>query len=244
MVRTKPEDDYDRKLLADIKSHGWHLIGIDDDDEGPAYVFSVGMFHTLGHPEICMFGLSSTKTMGQIINGIGDLIRSGNSFDDWEESDEVLEGYSCMFRIVAPKLYREFFGYARWFYEGYSFPMLQCIWPDGNHNYPWDAEYNAQTQPVLATKRDWPFDEAKNLAVFTTKPVIEEGHPILLVTHDDEGDWQFLCGTTNDTEDARLVCLKEIVESHPSVVELADLPMGWQAERDAADQPWERSEMG
>ena len=53
MVRTKPEDDYDRKLLADIKSHGWHLIGIDDDDEGPAYVFSVGMFHTLGHPEIC-----------------------------------------------------------------------------------------------------------------------------------------------------------------------------------------------
>jgi hypothetical protein len=243
VVRTKPEDDSDRKLLADVERHGWHLVGIDDDDEGPAYVFSVGMFHTLGHPEICMFGLSSTKTMGQIINGIGDLIRSGQSFDDWEESDEVLDGYSCMFRTVAPKLYREFFGYARWFYEGDNFPMLQCVWPDGNHNYPWDAEYGAQTQPVLATKREWPFDEAKNLGVFTTKQVIEEGYPILLVTHDDEGDWQFLCGTTNDTEDARLVCLKEIVENHPSVVELADLPMGWQAQRDAADQPWERSEM-
>jgi len=77
MVRTTPEDDYDRKLLHDVKEHGWHLVGIDDEDEGPAYVFSVGIFHTLGHPEICMFGLSSTQTMGEIINGIGDLIKSG-----------------------------------------------------------------------------------------------------------------------------------------------------------------------
>ncbi len=242
MVRTTPDDDYDRKLLSDVERHGWHIVGIDDDDEGPAYVFSVGMFHTLGHPEICMFGLSSTKTMGQIINGIGDLIKSGQSFDDWEESDEVLEGYSCMFRTVTPKLYREYFGYARWFYEGDDFPMLQCVWPDGDHNYPWDAEYNAQTQSVMATKRAWPFNEAKNLGVFTTIRVIEDGYPILLVTHDEDGDWQFLCGTTNHSEDARLVCLKDIVEAHPSVAELADLPMGWQAKRDGPDKPWECSE--
>lgn len=112
MVRTTPDDDYDRKLLADVASHGWHLVGIDDDPEGPGYVFSVGMFHTLGHPEICIFGLSNTKTMGQIINGVGDLIRSGQSFDDWKESQEVLAGYSCMFRHVDPTLYREYFGYA------------------------------------------------------------------------------------------------------------------------------------
>lgn len=100
LFRTKPDDDYDRKLLHDVKEHGWHLVGIDDDEEGPAYVFSVGMFHTLGHPEICMFGLIRTETMGQIINDIGDLIMSGHRFDDWEESDDVLDGYSCMFRTV------------------------------------------------------------------------------------------------------------------------------------------------
>jgi hypothetical protein len=65
--------------------------------------------------------------------------------------------------------------------------------------------------------------------VFTTKQVIEDGYPILLVTHDEDGDWQFRCGTTNGSEDARLVCLQEIVESHPSVAELVDLPMRWQA---------------
>lgn len=240
MVRTTPEDDSDRKLLHDVNEHGWHLVAIDDEEEGPAYVFSVGIFHTLGHPEICIFGLSSTRTMGQIINSIGDLIKSGQSFDDWEASDEVLDGYSCLFRKVDPKFYREYLGYARWFYEGDEFPMLQCVWPDGDHNYPWDADFSAQTQPVLATMKVWPFDEAKNFGVYTTKQVIEDGYPILLVTHDDDGDWQFLCGTTNESEDARLVCLKEIVESNPSVAELADLPMGWQAQRDAPDQPWEK----
>ena len=69
------------------------MVGIDDDPGGPAYVFSVGMFHTLGHPEICIFGLSSTKTMSQIINGIGDLIKSGQSFQDWHESEDVLDEY-------------------------------------------------------------------------------------------------------------------------------------------------------
>jgi len=243
MVRTTPDDDSDRKLLADVEQHGWHLVGIDDDPDGPAYVFSVGIFHTLGHPEICIFGLSNTGTMAQIINGIGDVMKSGEAFEDWHESDDILDGYSCMFREVDPSLYREYFGYARWFYEGDDFPMLQCVWPDGNHHFPWHSEFNAQmvqSQPVLAMKTAWPFDEAKNLGVLTTNRVLEEGHPILLVTHDDDGDWQFLCGTTSDTEDGRLVCLKNIVEDHPSVAELADLPMGWRAFRDGPDKPWQR----
>jgi hypothetical protein len=31
---------------------------------------------------------------------------------------------------------------------------------------------------------DWPFADLPNLAVITTSKVLEEGHPILLVTHD------------------------------------------------------------
>lgn len=243
MVRTKPDDDSDRKLLADIESHGWHLVGI-DDNEGPAYVFSVGMFHSLGHPEICIFGLSSTETMSQIINSIGDLIRTGQTMDDCHESGDILDGYSCMFRSVDPSLYREYFGYDLWYYEGPDFPMLQCVWPDSNHNYPWDAGFTAQTQPVLATKTAWPFKEAKNLGVLTTNRVIEDGYPILLVTHDEDGDWQFLCGTTSKPKHGRLVCLNTIVEDHPSVAELADLPVGWRAERDGPDMPWQRVKMG
>lgn len=241
MVQTTPEDDHDRKLLADIERHGWHLIGIDDDDDLPAYVFSVGIAHTLEQPELCIFGLNDTQTMAQIINAIGELMRSGETFDDWFESDEVLDGYSCMFRAVDPELYREYFGYALWFHEGPNFPMLQCVWPDRDHRYPWDDGFQAQSQPVLAMKTEWPFTEAKNLGVFTTRQVLEDGHPILLVTHDDDGDWQFLCGTTSDTDDCRLVGLEFMAEHDSSVADLADLPLGWQAFRDGPDEPWQRA---
>ncbi len=243
MVRTKAEDDYDRKLLSDIEQYGWHLVGINDDPNGPAYVFSVGMYHRHQQPEICIFGLRDTGVMGQIVNEIGDLMQSGETFEDWQASDDVLDNYPCVFRAVDRSLYGEYFGYARWFYEGDDFPMLQCVWPDESGYFPWDSKFDselAQTEPVLAQKSSWPFDEAKNTSVFTTVKVVDDGYPVLLVSHDDEGDWQFLCNTTNDTKDARVVCLQYVVENHPSVCELADLPIGWQAMRDGPDQPWER----
>jgi hypothetical protein len=37
------------------------------------------------------------------------------------------------------------------------------------------------------------FTEAQNAAVFICHRV-KEGHPILFVSHDDQGGWQFLCG--------------------------------------------------
>ncbi|HWL08425.1 MAG TPA: DUF4262 domain-containing protein [Planctomicrobium sp.] len=243
MVRTKAEDDFDRKLLADIDSHGWHFVVIEEDATGPGYAFSVGMFHSFDHPEICLFGLKNAQAMGQIINGICELIKSGQRFDDWYESEDVLDNYACLFRSVDPYHFTEYFGYALWFYEGHHFSMLQCVWPDRAHRYPWNASFQPElipSQPVLATNSDWPFLEAKNLGVFTTRQVIEEGRPVLMVNHDRDGNWQFLCQTTNDTHDGRIVCLQEIIESNPSVTELSDLPMGWQVVRNSPEMPWKR----
>jgi hypothetical protein len=48
---------------------------------------------------------------------------------------------------------------------------------------------------------DWPFSCRIETAVFTTAKVLEDGFPVLMVSHDEEGDWQFLCGTTNNYED-------------------------------------------
>jgi hypothetical protein len=167
MVRTKPDDDCDVKLLSDVEQHGWHLVRIGDDEDGPAYVFPAGIFHTLGKPEICIFGLRDTGAMGQILNGIVELMKSREDVEDWYASEDVLEGYSCVFREVSPSKYQEYFGYARWFYEGDQFSMLQCVWPDQSGHFPWSSEFNSQmleSQPVLATKSTWPFADAKNTA--------------------------------------------------------------------------------
>jgi len=62
------------------------------------------------------------------------------------------------------------------------------------------------------------------LITLTTTKVLDEGYPILLVTHDeDDGVWQFLCGTTNDPEDGRVVGLDCIYNLDPTVAQLSDL---------------------
>jgi hypothetical protein len=89
--------------------------------------------------------------------------------------------------------------------------------------------------------KEWPFADPPNVATFTTCKVLNEGHPILLVTHDeDDGAWQFLCGTTNEPRDGRIVGLDCIVAQDPSVIELADLPLGWRAWRDSPAEAWRR----
>lgn len=89
---------------------------------------------------------------------------------------------------------------------------------------------------------EWVFADPPNVATYTTRKVLDDGHPILLVTHDeDDGAWQFLCGTTNEAADARIVGLDTIVQKDPSVIELADLPLGWRAWRDSPRGPWHRA---
>lgn len=77
----------------------------------------------------------------------------------------------------------------------------------------------------------------------TTAPVLDAHHPILFVAHDAKGGaWQFLCGTTNEPGDARVVPAGAALEMDPSLAGLADLPAGWIAERESVGAPWRRRE--
>jgi hypothetical protein len=147
----EPADDHDRKLLADVEQHGWHVIGIEQDDEGPAFAYSIGLHHNFGHAEVIVFGLP-IPVMHQVINAIGERVKSGMQIIHLDESCDFLEGYNVAFRTVERRHYPEYLGYARWFYRGDDFPDLQCVWPDSRHRYPWNPEFNAtlvSRQPLL-----------------------------------------------------------------------------------------------
>jgi hypothetical protein len=237
-----PQDDPERKLLADVREYGWHVVAVGAGDEGPPFGYTIGLYHSFSHPEIIVFGLE-VRVMFAIITEIGEQVKSGSRFEPWHESSIILEGYAVCFRNVERRHYRDHFGFARWFYQGDEFPVLQCVWPDARGRYPWHPEFVAglaERQPVLSDDRSWRFHEGKNRAVFTTKPVIRGNHPILLVSHDEEAEWQFLCGTTNQTEDGLTVSLGEMVHRDPSLAELADLPEGWRATRPDDHAPWVR----
>ena len=87
---------------------------------------------------------------------------------------------------------------------------------------------------------EWPFSDPDNAVAISTKRVFREGYPILRVSHDYDGDWQVLCGTTTDQEQAMVVCLGCAYQRDKSISELADMPRGWTAWRDYVGAPWER----
>jgi hypothetical protein len=227
-LKRKPQDESEAKLLADVKDPGWHVIGVTEDDEGPGFAYTIGLLHSYRHPEIIIFGLD-VPILWRIVNVIGEKVKQGEKFENNQEGEDILEGYLVFFRLVQKRHYREYLGYARWFYEGDAFPALQCVWPDKANRYPWHpdaSELFRQRQPVLYDPAAWRFQEASNRAVFTTKQVIQAGLPVLLVSHETDGDWQFLCGTTNRVEDGAVVCLGAMLKRDQSLKELADLPEG------------------
>lgn len=88
---------------------------------------------------------------------------------------------------------------------------------------------------------EWRFAVPVDEQVITTRPVLEDGLPILRVSHDDDdGTWQLLCGTTTKAADGRVACLGCLAAKDPTLGELADLPRGWVAQREAASAPWLR----
>jgi hypothetical protein len=53
----RPMTDGDAQIEADIATYGWHVIEVLEDDEGPAFAFTIGLYKRFEHPELVVFGL-------------------------------------------------------------------------------------------------------------------------------------------------------------------------------------------
>lgn len=90
-------------------------------------------------------------------------------------------------------------------------------------------------------KKQKKFQEADNTAVFTTKYIISDKKPITYVTHEEEDcAWQFFSTDEfeNFEEVAMIVGLGEIIALDPSLLELADMPVGHYAIRETVNDNW------
>ena len=90
------------------------------------------------------------------------------------------------------------------------------------------------------TNKPWPFKDPMNVVTFTVADIAFGRTPILHVCHDaEDGGWQFLTGgPLPNKEEWMLVALSNITTIDPTVLELATLPLGWQATRSSLDHPW------
>jgi hypothetical protein len=83
------------------------------------------------------------------------------------------------------------------------------------------------------------FDDP-DFGVFTSRFVMQEREAILLVFHEDDGDWQFLTGTEEHPDEIAYVHLHHVLAWDPTVEPLADLPRGWKAWRHSVAEAWKR----
>ena len=86
---------------------------------------------------------------------------------------------------------------------------------------------------------NWPFDQVRDVATITTRQVIYENLPILIATHySDDHSWAFLCGTTNNEEDAMVVGMGRMIDMDETLFDVANLPPGWGAHRESVESKW------
>ncbi|WP_296613083.1 hypothetical protein [Sphingomonas sp.] len=70
----------------------------------------------------------------------------------------------------------------------------------------------------------WKFHQAANVASITCTSVVS-GHPVLVATHhEDDHSWSFLDGQPFDPATSLVVAMSKVVDRHPDIVEIADLP--------------------
>jgi hypothetical protein len=67
------------------------------------------------------------------------------------------------------------------------------------------------------------------------------GRPAVFVRHDAGGGWSVFDENQNlHRDDLVLAPFERLLQAHPELAEVADLPAGWQAWRESPEGPWER----
>jgi hypothetical protein len=74
--------------------------------------------------------------------------------------------------------------------------------------------------------------------VLTSKYIISQQSAIVYVAHHEDGTWEFWGAELVDESEVMIISWKEIIEIDYSVLEVADLPIEFNAVRDELGKPW------
>lgn len=139
-----PKDDRERQALSDVTEFGLHVVHVSAAGSlGPCFTYSVGLFKSYGHAEIIIIGLRQ-ELAHAVLNNLAFDIKDGKIFKPNEFYPDILEGFLCYFGDVSQGHYREYVGWNLWFYEGFEFPLVQCVYPTTKGKFPWDKDFPAE----------------------------------------------------------------------------------------------------
>lgn len=264
--RSGPYDDNaEAKTVADVAAYGYHRLVVSDafcEDEHladaqpePEFAYTVGLWHSRSHPELLVSGLP-LDLMGAMLGACADRILRGEQMSPGTLWEDVLGGVAVTSELMIPTVVARTATWAKWFHRA-PVPVLQIVWPDTAGRFAWQLDNSAvldERQPpdwrtpgprdgLLAPQPTLPESMDGSTIAFVCRHITEEGAPVLYAAHDlDEErgeEWVFLCEPEeHDTDDLAIQHLIHIAVRNPSIVELANLPIGSDAERASSGTAW------
>jgi hypothetical protein len=150
--------DLDKELQRNIELYGLQVQHVLEDDIGPGFSYSVGLFKSYGHAEIIMIGLKQ-QLAHTLINNMAHDIKGGKVFSPFTFEADILDNFNCYIVEVNKLNYNTYVGQAQNYYEGDNFQLLQCIYPTVKGIYPWEDEWPESIkdlQPILGLIKQTP----------------------------------------------------------------------------------------
>jgi hypothetical protein len=237
------KDDYERDIAWHVQSHGWSVVALPEEHGLPGWAYTVGIWHTLGMPELCVFGLR-VRDMHHWLNEVGARVRAGLRPGPGTVVDNVLDGGPVVVRPVHETWHVDLFAFALDFYRRPP-PVVQLVW---SHVGAADRQPSLwlpkeDHPPNLWTRVtelvDSPFPGvAVDALVVGSRRVIEGSAPVAGVVHAADGSWSFL--DSPGLGEVDMVHLRHLVAGFPYLSDFADLPRGYEAWRQP-DGNWSRS---
>ncbi|GAB3836672.1 DUF4262 domain-containing protein [Dactylosporangium cerinum] len=159
-------DPAEVNTVSQVQAHGWSVLMVPEDDHGPGWAYTIGLWHSYRIPELAMFGLD-VEVLRTCLNDIGRRAVAGQSVEAGQTLDGVIERWPLQLRDVDLRWCRAFFARAIAFYRRPPIPFLQVLWPDRNGRLTWDADSEAVVRvrqpqlwlpPALHPKGVWTQD--------------------------------------------------------------------------------------
>lgn len=250
----------DERTIGHVEEFGCSVVSVTRTKYGLGWSYTIGIFDTSGKPEIITVGLSPNAAHFAL-NEAAKLLRAGVDLTKGRHHDLVGQ-VDCEFRPVDQKWIAPLMGWAVWYYDGAEFPVLQAVYPDLENRFPEDGGFDrAFEQPLMqpaapmtrvendfwastdptSSLFNWKFADPPHTGVYLSETVHNGTEPVTYVAHDaEDGAWQFFGDSMSDGGGPVLSCFHHPIDRDPSLAELADLPLGWYAERAKVGEPWVR----
>ena len=250
----------DERTISHVEEFGCSVVSVKREKYGFGWSYTVGVFDTSVKPEIITVGLLP-ETAHFALNEAAKLLRRGVDLTKGRHHDLVGQ-VDCEFRPVDRKWVEHLMGWALWYYDGDDFPVIQAVYPDLQNRFPQDEGFDKSFErplmqpdaPMTRAENDfwasadpksslfnWKFPDDPHTRVFLSETVHKGSEPVTYVSRDaEDGSWQFLGDSMSDGGGPVISCFHHPIDQDRSLAELADLPLGWHAERIRVGEPWVR----